>query len=50
MAAKKVSCDCGKVLRADTDGELVAQVQQHATDVHKMTLSAEQVLSMSEPA
>lgn len=50
MAEKKVSCDCGKVLRAETDEELVSAVQKHAQEVHKMTLSNEQVLAMAEPA
>ena len=50
MAAKQVSCDCGKVMRAENDSQLIAQVQQHASEVHKMSLTAEQVLSMAEPA
>ncbi len=50
MAEKKVACDCGKVIRAKSDGELVADVQKHASEVHKMTLTPEQVLSMAEPA
>lgn len=50
MAEKKVSCDCGKVLRAGTDEELVRAVQEHAQEVHKMSLSSEQVLAMAEPA
>lgn len=50
MAAKQVSCDCGKVIRADNDGQLIADVQKHASEVHKMDLSDEQVLSMAEPA
>ena len=50
MPDKKVSCDCGKVIRASNDQELVKQVQTHAQQVHKMELSREQVLSMAEPA
>jgi predicted small metal-binding protein len=50
MAEKKVSCDCGKTIRATTDDELVATVQQHARDVHDMALTREQVLAMAEPA
>jgi hypothetical protein len=50
MAAKKVSCDCGKVLQEKTDDDLVRVVQAHARDVHKMQMSREQVLAMAEPA
>ena len=46
---KKVSCDCGKVIRGKTDQELVAAVQEHAQTVHNMSLTREQVLSMAEP-
>lgn len=50
MAAKKVSCDCGKTISEKSDDELVAAVQRHAQDVHRMKLSREQVLAMAEPA
>lgn len=49
MADKKVSCDCGKVIRESSDDQLVRAVQQHAQDVHSMNLSRDQVLAMSEP-
>lgn len=49
MADKKVSCDCGKVIRESSDDQLVRAVQQHAQDVHSMSLSRDQVLAMSEP-
>ena len=49
MAAKQVSCDCGKVIRAENDGQLISDVQKHATEVHRMSLSPEQVLSMAQP-
>ena len=48
--AKKVACDCGKTIREQSDDALVAAVQQHARDVHRMDLSREQVLAMAEPA
>jgi predicted small metal-binding protein len=47
---KKVTCDCGKVIRGKTDEELVSSVQAHAQQVHAMELSRDQVLAMSEPA
>jgi hypothetical protein len=48
--AKQVSCDCGKTIREQTDDALVAAVQRHARDVHRMELSREQVLAMAEQA
>ena len=50
MAAKKVTCDCGKTMTEPNDDKLVATVQQHANDVHQMKLTREQVLAMAEPA
>jgi predicted small metal-binding protein len=49
MAHKQVSCDCGKVIRAEGDDQLVTAVQKHAREVHDMPLTREQVLSMAEP-
>ena len=46
MAAKKVTCDCGKTMREPDDEKLIATVQKHAQDVHNMTLTKEQVLAM----
>lgn len=50
MAGKKVSCDCGKVIREPNDEQLVAEVQKHAKQVHDMSLTRDQVLAMAEPA
>lgn len=50
MAAKQVSCDCGKVIREQSDEQLVETVRKHAKEVHNMDLSRDQVLSMAEPA
>lgn len=50
MARKQVNCDCGKIIREETDDQLVASVQQHAREVHNMDLSREQILAMAEPA
>lgn len=49
MAEKQVSCDCGATIREESDDQLVASVQKHAREVHKMELTREQVLSMAEP-
>lgn len=46
---KKVACDCGKVIREESDDDLVRAVQRHAKEVHDMDLSREQVLAMAEP-
>jgi predicted small metal-binding protein len=50
MAEKKVTCECGEVIRRETDDELVEAVQEHAERAHNMNLSREQVLSMAQPA
>ncbi|MDF2773392.1 MAG: hypothetical protein K0S86_2887 [Geminicoccaceae bacterium] len=50
MAAKKVACDCGKVIQGESDEQLVRVVQQHAREVHRMEMTPEQVLAMAEPA
>jgi predicted small metal-binding protein len=46
--AKIMHCDCGHVVRGETDDELVANVQKHAHEVHDMEISREQVLAMSQ--
>lgn len=47
---KKVCCDCGTVIRGATDAHLIAEVQAHATSVHNLELTPEQILAMAEPA
>ena len=32
--AKRIVCDCGYVVRADTADELVAAAEEHMRDVH----------------
>jgi predicted small metal-binding protein len=46
---KILNCDCGRVLRGDTDDELVAAAQQHALEAHGMELTRDQVLSLAVP-
>lgn len=48
--AKKVDCECGVTLTADTDDELYGKVRDHAADVHQMDLTREQALAMAKPA
>ena len=50
MSGKKVSCDCGKVIRATSDEDLIRAVQDHAQSVHDMKLSRDQILAMAEPS
>jgi len=46
--AKIMQCDCGHVVRGETDDELVANVQNHAREVHDMEITREQVLAMGQ--
>jgi predicted small metal-binding protein len=46
---KIVNCECGHVVRGDTDDELVAATQQHARDAHGMELTRDQVLALAVP-
>ena len=48
--AKIMQCDCGYVVRGETDDELVANVQKHAREVHDMEITREQVLAMAQQA
>jgi predicted small metal-binding protein len=47
---KLIKCDCGVVIQASNDDELVALAQKHAQDVHHLSLSREQLLDMARPA
>ena len=46
--AKIMQCDCGHVVRGETDDELVANVQKHAREVHDMEITREQILAMAQ--
>ncbi len=46
--AKILQCECGYVVRGETDDELVANVQEHAREVHDMEITREQVLAMAQ--
>jgi predicted small metal-binding protein len=48
--SKIMNCDCGRVVRGDSDDELVAAAQQHAREAPGMELTREQVLSLAVPA
>jgi predicted small metal-binding protein len=49
MVRKFVKCDCGFVVRSDDEDKLVADLQKHAKEHHKMDLSRQQVLAMAQP-
>jgi predicted small metal-binding protein len=46
--ANIVRCDCGYVVRGETDDELTANVQKHAREVHDMDLTRKQALAMTQ--
>ncbi len=47
--AKQVNCDCGFMLRTQTDDELVKHVQLHAKDIHNTDMTPEQALAQARP-
>ncbi|MGH8248602.1 MAG: DUF1059 domain-containing protein [Gammaproteobacteria bacterium] len=49
MVRKLVKCDCGFIVRSDNDDKLVAELQRHAKEHHKMDLTREQILAMAQP-
>jgi predicted small metal-binding protein len=48
--AKVINCECGFVVRGDSDDELVGNAQTHAKDAHNMEITWEQALAVAEPA
>jgi len=47
---KLIKCDCGVVIQAPNDDQLVESAQKHAQEVHHLNLSREQLLDMARPA
>lgn len=47
--AKQVNCDCGFMVRAQSEDELVQHVQLHARDIHQMEVPREKALEMAKP-
>ena len=47
---KVINGDWGRVVRGDSNDELVAAAQEHAREAHGMALTREQVLSLAVPA
>lgn len=49
--SKIVNCECGEVIKADSDDELVRKVEQHVIEAHPELagkMSREDVLAMAE--
>ena len=50
---KVINCECGEVVRADSDDELVQKVERHVAQAHPELvgkLSREDILGMAEVA
>jgi predicted small metal-binding protein len=45
-----INCECGTVVRGETDDELVTNAQDHAKTAHNMSLTREQALAVAETA
>ena len=51
MSTKVINCECGEVIRAETDDELVTKVDRHVRQAHPELvgkMSREDVLAMAE--
>jgi predicted small metal-binding protein len=51
--AKLINCECGRVVRGDTDEELLANAQEHVNRDHPELvgkISREDLLAMAEEA
>jgi predicted small metal-binding protein len=51
--SKVINCECGEVVRAEDDDELVAKVERHVGDAHPELvgkLGREDILGMAEEA
>jgi predicted small metal-binding protein len=47
--ALHITCECGVVVRGDSDDELVENARQHAKNAHALTITREQALALAEP-
>jgi predicted small metal-binding protein len=51
VSTKVINCECGEVIRAETDDELVTKVDRHVRQAHPELvgkMSREDVLAMAE--
>ena len=45
---KVINCECGETVQAETENDIVAQVQEHARTAHDgLEMSREQILEMA---
>ncbi len=47
--AKQINCDCGFMVRTQSDEEIVQHAQLHAREVHQTDLTREKALEMARP-
>lgn len=47
--AKQATCDCGFMVRTNTDDEIVKHVQVHVKDIHNMEVTREEALARALP-
>jgi predicted small metal-binding protein len=47
--AKQINCDCGFMVRTQSDDEIVQHAQLHAREVHQTELPREKALEMARP-
>jgi predicted small metal-binding protein len=45
-----INCECGVVVKGETDDELVDNAQDHAKTAHNMNITREQALAIAESA
>jgi predicted small metal-binding protein len=45
-----INCECGVVVRGESDDELVVNAQKHAREGHNMEITREQALAIAIPA
>jgi predicted small metal-binding protein len=51
MGAKVINCECGQVVRGETDDELIANVEEHVRSDHPELvgkMSREDIIAMAE--
>ena len=49
--SKIINCECGEVIKAESDNELVGEVERHVRDAHPELagkMSREDILAMAE--
>ncbi len=46
--AKQSTCDCGFMVRTNTEDEIVKHVQMHVKDVHNMDVTREEALAQAK--